>query len=195
MQSLSNEGEAGANFVAGAFGSGEGFEEDKFGGGECGYGILFAVAEGLFQRSERAGSGAALCAGKGDMRMIRAILRKESAGARGRGDLLLEGEEFGREDDARVEDANAVEEIEALDPDRNGSGVNLFQVRGDAGCLVVKGLAEELEGHVPSLFPRPAEIVAGSRRKAIAQSAEDSRGVFRERNGDEEPHGRTRVPG
>lgn len=190
-----SEREAGADFVAGAFGAGEGFVEEEFIGRECGYGILFVSAQRLLQRGERARSGAAFGASEGDMRVISAILGKKSARARRSDDFLLQREEFRRKKHAGVKHAGAVKESEALDADGHRRGVNLAQASPDAGGLLVKGLAEELERDMPPLFTGPAEVAAGARRKPIAQRAEDGSGLFGERDGDEQPHGRTRVPG
>ena len=190
-----SEGEAGADFVAGAFGAGEGFVKEEFIGGECGHGILFVSAQRLLQRGERARSAAAFGASEGDMRVISAILGKKSAGPRGGGDLLLQREEFRRKKHAGVKHACAVEEAEALDADGHRRGVNLAQASPDAGGLLVKGLAKELERDVPALLGGPAEVAPGARREPTAQRAEDGSGFFGERDGDEEPHGRTRVPG
>lgn len=164
-------------------------------GGERGYGIFFVSAESLLQWGERARSGAAFRAGEGDVRVVRAIFGKKSAGTRRGNHFLLQGEEFGRDDDAGVKDSGAVEEAEALDADGDGRGVNLAEASPDAGGLLVKGLAEELKRDVPSLFGGPAQVAAGARSKAIAQRAEEGSGLFGERDGDEQPHGRTRVPG
>ena len=148
------------------------------------------VAEGLFQRAEGAGSGAAFGAGEGDVRMVSAVFGQESAGARRGGDFLLEREEFRREDDARVKDADAVEEVEAFDADGHGSGTDLAEIRDDAGGLFVGSLSEKLEGDMPAFFGGPAEIVAGAGRQAITEITEDGGGMFGERDGDEEAHGR-----
>lgn len=189
---ISVQREAGADFVAGAFGAGEGFEEQELVGGEGGGGILPGAAEGLFQWREGAGAGAAFGAGEGDVRVVRAIFGEESAGACGGGDLLLQGEEFGRENDAGMEDADAIEEVEAFEPDGDGNGADCAKVRDDAGGLVVGSLSEKLEGDVPALFGGPAEIVTGMRSEAIAKGTEGCSGVFGQRDGDEQPHGRTR---
>ena len=87
-----------------------------------------------------------------------------------------------------MENADTLEEVEALDADRHGSGVNVAEASLDAGRLLVKGLAEELQSDVPALFSGPAEIVAGVGSKAIPQIAENGGGLCGERDGDEEPH-------
>ena len=190
-----SEGEAGADFVTGAFGAGEGFVEEKFIGGECGDRIFLVSAESLLERRESARSGAAFGASERDMRVISAILWKESARARGGEDLLLQREEFRRKNHAGVKHPGAVKETEAFDADGHRRGVNLAQASLDARGLLVKGLAEELERDVPAFFGGPAEVAAGARCEPIAQRAEDGSGFLRERDGDEQPHGRTRVPG
>ena len=122
------------------------------------------------------------------MRMVRAVFGSKSAGA-GRGrDLLLQREQFRREDNSSVEDPDAVEKVETFNTDRNGQGLDFLKTGDYAAGLFVGGLAEELESHVPALFRGPADLVSRMWSEATAQPAEHFRSVRGERDSDEEAH-------
>src|SRR5690348_12449701 len=122
------------------------------------------------------------------MRMVRAVFGSESAGA-GRGrDLLLQREQFRREDNSSVEDPDAVDKVETFNTDRNGQGLDFLKTGDYAAGLFVGGLAEELESHVPALYRGPADLVSRMWSEATAQPAKHFRSVRGERDSDEEAH-------
>ena len=151
------QGKAGPNFVAGAFGTGEGFVEEEFLGGEAGAERSAGLVDGLLERGEGPGSGAAFRTGEGDVRAVRARFRDEAAIQHGGGYKLLEGEQLGSERDAGPKDAGALEEAEAVDADGNARGADGLEILEDARGLLFVDLTEELQGDMPAFGGGPAQ--------------------------------------
>jgi len=180
------EGEAVADFVAGGGGLEEALVEKELAGGEGGEGGLGGEA-GLEAGEGGLIAGAAFAAGESDVGMEGARVGLEAAGDEGGGEVLLEGEERGRDLDAGEENSGAGEGGEGFKLDGDLRGVDGGEA-GDEGLVLLRGgCAEEGEGDVPGVGGGPAEGIVFA-AEAGGEGGELGHECGRERDGDEEAH-------
>ena len=146
-----------ADFIAGAGGRKKAFVEKELAGDKAGesrwtadYGFeLVEAATWVFAARQR------------DMRLEGTSFRNEAAGLGGRGDTLLEQEQFGGGPYAGDENSGALEAVQSFKADGNGRRVQRAQARDDAGELIGACIAEKLQGDVPGFGRGPAEAISG----------------------------------
>src|ERR1700758_2977101 len=100
------------------------------------------------------------------MRVVRALFRDEAASSSRGDNQFLKFVQFCRHIHSRKENASAIEEPDAFDPDGNVRRADFAAGRHSAVASLGRSLAKELERNMPGFWRCPAKVVAGCAQAA-----------------------------